>query len=370
MSTPLTIPQFVHENAALIIAEMKADLELRTNHSFAPADVEMLLINGFAYREMLLRGNINDTARQNLVDFGRGPMLDYLGALVGVTRLPASGALTRLQYSIVAGHTGVTIPVGHRVQSTDGKVIFITTEEKVVATDTFTAVLHATASPAGKIGNGYAIGTIAIILDPLAFVTAASNLGITIGGADDESDAEMRERIKLAPSAFSVAGPTGAYKYWAKSASALIVDVAVNSPAPGVVNIYPLLADGGIPGTPILDAVNAICNAEKIRPLTDTVNVIAPTAVNYAINVQLTKLPDADTTEIVTAVTAKMEAYKADRLNRMAVDAVINQIVALCMVPGVYNVTVVSPVADVAANENEFTNCTGITVSVTGTHNE
>jgi len=370
MSTPLTIPEFVHEDAAQILAEMKADLELRTNRSFAPADVEMLIINGFAYREMLIRGNMNDTARQNLVDFARGPMLDYLGALVGVTRLPASGALCTLQYSIVAGHTGVIIPAGNRVQSIDGKVIFTTTQEVAVLADILTANVPAAASPAGKIGNGYAIGTIAVILDPLAFVTGVSNTAITEGGSDEESDEEMRERIKLAPASFSVAGPTGAYKFFAKSASPSIVDVAVTSPTPGEVNIYPLLQDGEIPGSGILDAVNAICNDEKVRPLTDTVNVLAPTAVNYTIEVQLTKLPDADTAEIEEAVTDALEAYKADRINRLGVDVVINQLIALCMVPGVYDVTVVSPVADIVADANEFNNCTSITATVTGTHDE
>lgn len=370
MSTTLTIPEFVHEDAQRIIAEMKADLELRTNRSFAPADVEMLLINGFAYREMLIRGNMNDTARQNLVDFARGPMLDYLGALVGVTRLPASGALCTLQYTLVAGHTGVTIPVGNRVQSVDGKVIFTTTEEKTAAFDQLVKSVKASASPAGKIGNGYAAGDIAVILDPLAFVTGVANTATTEGGADDESDDEFRERIKLAPSAFSVAGPTGAYKFFAKSASPSIVDVAVTSPAPGDVNIYPLLEDGGIPGTDILDSVFAICNDEKVRPLTDTVYVIAPTAVDYTIQAELTKLPDADTADIEAAVTANLEKYKKDRINRLGIDVVRTQLIALCMVSGVYDVNLVEPAADIVATEDVFTNCTAITATVTGTHDE
>lgn len=370
MSTILTIPEFVHEDSATIIAEMKADLELRTNHVFAAADVEMLLINGFAYREMLIRGSINDTARQNLVNFGRGPMLDYLGQLVGVTRLPSSGALCTLQFNLVVGHTGVTIPAGMRIESTDGKVIFETTVETVVVTDLFVKNVPAVATPTGKIGNGYAAGTISVILDPVAFVTTVANLAETEGGADDETDDEFRERIKLAPASFSVAGPTGAYKFWAKTASPTIVDVAVTSPAPGEVNIYPLLIDGGIPGTDILDAVTAICNDEKIRPLTDTVNVIAPTAEDYAITANLTILPDAVSADVEDAVTANLEAYKADRINRLGIDVVVNQIKALCMVPGVYDVDLVSPAADIVATEDVFTNCTGITVNVTGTHDE
>ncbi len=370
MSTPLAIPEFVHEDAQQIITEMKADIELRLNRTLAPADVEMLLINAFAYREMLIRGNINDTARQNLVDLARGTMLDYLGALVGVTRLPASGALCTLIYTLVAGHTGVTIPVGNRVQSIDGKVIFETTEEVIVPPGENVKNVSAAATPAGKIGNDYAIGDISIILDPLAFVTSVSNEAITEGGADDETDDEFRERIKLAPASFSVAGPTGAYKFFAKSANPSIVDVAVTSLTPGEVNIYPLLEDGGIPGSDILDAVAAICDDEKVRPLTDTVNVLAPSAEDFTIVAQLIKLPDADTNDIETAVNDNLDAYVADRINRLGIDVVRSQIIALCMVPGVYDVTLVEPAADIVATEEVFTNCTSVTATVTGTHDE
>jgi len=370
MSIPNTIPEFVHEDAQQVLTEMKADIEIRLNRTLAPADVEMLIINAFAYREMLLRANINDTARLNLVDLSRGTMLDYLGSLVGVTRLPASGAVCTLIYTLVAGHTGVTIPVGNRIQSVDGKVIFTTTQEQIVATDTFTKNVPAVASPAGKVGNGYAPGDISVIIDPLAFVTAVANSAETEGGADDETDDEFRERIKLAPSAFSVAGPTGAYKYWAKTASPSIVDVAVTSPAPGDVNIYPLLENGGIPDAPMLDAVNAIVNDEKIRPLTDTVYVIAPTSVDFAINASLIKLPDADTDDIEAAVAANLATYVADRINRLGIDVVRSQIIALCMVPGVYDVTLTDPVADIVATEDVFTNCTATSAIVTGTHDE
>lgn len=370
MSTTLTIPQFVHEDAQQVISECKAYYENMLQRSFAPADIEMLLINGLAYREMLLRANLNDAARQNLVDFSRGTMLEYLAALVGVSRLPASGAFANLRFSIVSGHTGVTIPVGTRVQSTDGKVVFRTIEEKTVGVGTFQKDVKAVCDPAGKVGNGYLTGTISRILDPVPFVSSCINIEETTGGADDETDDELRERIKLAPGSFSVAGPTNAYKYFARTASSAIVDVAVTSPNPGEVNIYPLLEGGVIPDSGILDAVEAICNDEKVRPLTDTVNALAPTAVTYDITVQIIKKPNGITTEIEAAVSANLEAYKNYRLNHMAVDVVINQIIKECMVDGVYDVNVTQPSADIIVNENEFAQCGTITATVTGTHDE
>src|SRR5690349_11924788 len=98
----LTKIQFVHEDAATIIAECKEWYENTLNRQLAPSDIEMLLINGLAYRELLLRSAINDTGRQNLVAFSRGAALEYLGELVGVSRLPASSAVCTVKFNLVS----------------------------------------------------------------------------------------------------------------------------------------------------------------------------------------------------------------------------------------------------------------------------
>ena len=58
-----------------------------------------------------------------------------------------------------------------------------------------TIELAVLADVAGKVGNGYAIGTINKILDPLAFVSTVENIDVTGGGSDVESDEQLRERI-------------------------------------------------------------------------------------------------------------------------------------------------------------------------------
>lgn len=367
----LTKIQFVHEDANLIIAESKQYYETLLNRQIAPADIEMLLINGLAYREMLIRSGINETARQSLVSFSRGPALEYLGELVGVSRLPASGALCTIQFQLVEGHNGVTMPEGLRVQSMDGQVIFQTVESKIIPAGTNTASLLCTCTTPGSIGNNYAINTINIILDPQAFISTALNTDITSGGADEETDDELRERIKLAPASFSVAGPIDAYKFFAKSAHPSIVDVAVTSPVPGQVNIYPLLDGGVLPSEEILDAVQTICNADKIRPLTDTVVTGAPTTSDYTIEVELTLLTTAVNQQVINDVTTVLNNFKESRKNRLGLDVVRNKIASLCMLEGkVYNVSVIEPAVDIEANPEVYTNCTGITVTVIGTHDE
>lgn len=362
--------QFVHEDAAQIIAECKADLETRLGRSISPADVEMLLINGLAYRELLLRTQINQTACQMLVSFATGSSLEYLGQLVGVSRLPASSAACTIEFALVDGHNGVVIPQGLRVQSTDGKIIFQTIQEVTVPVGQLTAQVLCEAEDPGTAGNGYDINKINIILDPQAFIATAQNIDKTAGGADDETDDALRTRIKLAPSVFSVAGPDDAYIFHAKSANPSIVDVAVTSPNPGEVHLFPLLDGGQMPTQEILDAVFAQCNSKKIRPLTDTVIVAQPTLLEYEISVDLTLLDTAVEATTQQAVQNILQTYVDARKNRLGIDVVRSKLASLASISGVYDANVTSPAANIVADPQQYTRCTGITVNIIGTHDE
>ena len=78
----------IPDDPQAVTAEIIAAYEAATGKTLYPAQIERLLIDLIAYRETLLRAAINDAARQNLVRFARAPMLDYLGEMVGVARLP------------------------------------------------------------------------------------------------------------------------------------------------------------------------------------------------------------------------------------------------------------------------------------------
>src|SRR6202042_3527596 len=90
-------PVFVNDadglDPNLILADMIAEFEAASGRTLQPAQVERLLINLYAYRESLVRNAIQYTGQQNLLAFAAFPMLDYLGQLLGVTRLGAQGAV-------------------------------------------------------------------------------------------------------------------------------------------------------------------------------------------------------------------------------------------------------------------------------------
>ena len=364
----LPIPNFIDRDATTIINEMVADYELRTGRALEPAQIETLLINAFAYRELLLRNQIQHAAISNLVNYATFPILDELGVLVGVTRLPSAVAQTTLLLTLVAGHGDIVIPSGLRVNSTDGRAVFELIEDTSVLTGVDTVSATFVAQTAGKLSNDYAIGTVSVILDPQPYLESASNTDITTGGSDEETDEQLRDRIKLAPSAFSNAGSYKAYEFWTKSTSPLIIDVAVTNPVPGTVEIFPLMANLATTPTEILDAVEAVLNADKIRPLTDTVIVTSPTSVDTVITVGLVLYDGAVQGDILPVVISNLEAFRDGRRKLLGQDIVIDQIKALCMIDGVYKANVTLPATDLVILETEFANITAINVTVTGTN--
>lgn len=359
--------QFIHEDVKQILSEIKESYELATSRVLVDADVEMLLLNAMAYRETILRSGINHTGRQNLLAFATGPALDFIGQFLDVVRLQPSSATCTIRFTLVDGHLGTVIPEGARVQTVDGKVIFATTTALTVLAGTNTVQVDAECLTLGTAGNGYAVNTAIVIVNPIAFVQSATNITVTTGGADVETDDAYRKRIQLAPSKFSTAGSVDSYRYHALTANQAIVDVAIMSSTPGTVQVYPLLQNGLLPTTSVLNEVAAVLNDKKVRPLTDTVSVFAPTVTPYTIDVELTLYNGQNAVEVQQLVTEALTNYLDQRKNKLGVDVVPSQISAVCLLPNrVYKCTVVQPAADVVVNNNVYTQCTNTTVTVTG----
>ena len=144
------------------------------------------------------------------------------------------------------------------------------------------------------------------------------NTTVSIGGDDgepytEEGDERFRERIRLAPAAMSTAGSESAYRYYAMSADPDIVDVAIDCPVdePNTVNLYPLMAGGALPDADTLAKVLAVCSADKVRPMTDKVNAIAPTVVEYQVEIKYycTKDDEASTIEAIEGVGGAIDKY-------------------------------------------------------------
>jgi phage-related baseplate assembly protein len=374
-------PQFVNDadglDPKLILADMIAAFEAASGRTLQPAQVERLLINLYAYRESLVRDAIQYAGQQNLLAFASFPMIDYLGGLLGVTRLGTVGASTILQFTLANSlNVQYTIPAGTAVGTSDGQLSFATDSELVIAAGLTQGTVSATATVGGPAGNGYLPGQINVQLNPSAQIASVANTTVSAGGSAPETDDHYRIRIQAAPNEFSAAGPAAAYRFFALSADPSIADVAIVSPVPGTVNVYvltgpitvqPAAAPNpvGLASATILQKVQTILSADDVRPLTDTVNVYPAVEIDYQIAATLTLYSDADPTATMAAANAAAIQFAVNQADRIGRDIVASQIISALSVPGVYEVAVTSPVAgqgvlSISLGPGQWANCTAI----------
>jgi len=181
-----------------------------------------------------------------------------------------------------------------------------------------------------------------------------------------ESDTELRRRIQLSFEGFSTAGPRGAYIFHALGADPDVLDASVQSPVPGEVLVTVLSRQGDGTADPALVlAVAAVLSADDVRPLTDQVTVQGATIVTYTVEAVLTLYSGPDPAVVLATAQAALDAYVAAR-QRIGQDVTRSGIFAALHQPGVQNVALAAPAADLVIGLGEASFCTGTDVTVGG----
>ena len=300
---------FATADAQTLLAGAIKIVEASLGRTISRADPIRLLLDAFISIILQQRLLIDEAAKMNLLAFSKNEYLDRLGDLVGVERLPASHATTTVKVKLSAARaTSTIINQGTRVTADDA-IYFALDEALIFSAGETVKTCAATCTESGEVGNGFLAGELNKIVDPQAFLLSIENTTTSAGGADIESDDSFRERIHSAPESFSVAGSEGAYKWHAKSVSATITDVAVDSPTPGEVEVYVLTKDG-LPAAELLTAVREHLNAATIRPLTDKVTVKSPAVEEYTVD--LSYYIDRENATYAAQIVAAAEAAVAE----------------------------------------------------------
>ena len=288
---------------------------------------------------------IDRAGKQSLLKYSYSDFLDNLGLLKGVTRSPATAAVTTLRFTVSAVRQVATaIPKGTRV-SAGGSVYFATDEYAEIPAGGSTVDVPATCTDAGTEGNDLAAGDLTIMVDPLPYVASVVNTTATEGGTDVESDDDLEERIYLAPGAYSTAGPEDGYLFHAKQFNPSIGDVvATSNQAAGTVDIVFIMSDGKTPGTEMINGLKEYLNGKTRRPMTDLVNVSAPAEVTYTVD--LTYYINRSDSARAVAIQEAVQTAVADYLTwQRTIGRDINpsKLVALVMAAGAKRVTVTAP---------------------------
>lgn len=310
------------------------------------ADPESLKLYAASVQIYHMMLHIDVSGKMDLLKYAYSGFLDNLGALRGVERKSATPATVKVRFTLSAAQPSVvTIPEGTRVS--DGNVIYFETDEtREIAIGEMYADVPCTCQTDGEEGNGFIAGQIATLVDPIAYVDSAVNTETSAGGADIESDEDFTDRIYLAPSGYSVAGPKDAYKYHTKSfVDAAIGDVEVTSPEPCEVEVRFLLSDGSMPSETLCKKVLEHLNDDNIRPLTDRLSVLAPTGQEFDIRFTyyINKSDIDKAVSIQTAVAEAIQEYISWQTHTIGRDINPSVLTKMVVAAGAKRVVIESP---------------------------
>lgn len=332
--------------------EMVADFERYLSEatgtlvSLKRASVHRMLLYAAAAQIYQSMQYIDRAGKQNLLQYSYGEFLDNLAPLKGVVRKRAEAATTTLRFTLSAPRQSSTgIPPGTRVSS-GGAVYFRTEQYAEIPAGAMAVEVSAICTATGMEGNGLAIGELRTLVDPIAYVKEVSNTTPSEGGAEIESDADLAERVFLAPGAYSTAGPVDGYLYHARKYNSNVGDVvATSKQEAGTVELVFLMADGAAPGQEMIEGLTSYLRDQNIRPMTDLVTVSAPAEVAYTIDLTyyINRSDSARAVSIQAAVGAAVGDYVTWQRS-IGRDINPSKLVALVMAAGAKRVQVSAPV--------------------------
>ncbi len=215
----------------------------------------------------------------------------------------------------------------------------------------------------------YAIGS------DLEQVAANNNVKrLTVTPADDdavppvaavmESDDALRQRVPEAFEGLSVAGPSAAYEFHAKSADGRVADASATSPAPAEVVLTVLSHDGdGTASEGLLAAVALAVNGEDKRPIADRVTVQSAAIHHYSVKAKLHLFDGVIAGPCLEAANANLAAYLVEQ-KRLGRSVRSESYGAVLRVAGVDWVEMIEPAADIIMDRTASGFCDECDVSV------
>ncbi len=195
-----------------------------------------------------------------------------------------------------------------------------------------------------------------------------------------ETDEQLKRRIQLAPDAFSMGGPRGAYVFHGLSIDPSVYDCWAWKREAGRVEVvlagynavvpYPAATAALVEsfnGAQVADSVIArlvdlFANEQK-TPLTDVVSVVRAEIVTYPVTATLyiPRGPDPET--VRTLATNSLRSYAASR-NKVATSVYGTGIDAALQVGGVERVVRSSPVGDVLITDRQIAKLGAVNITV------
>ena len=246
--------------------------------------------------------------RQLFPSGATGEYLDRFAEQRGLTRRAATKATGSLTFRVnEVKTTDITIPRGTVVSSdTEIPVRVYTTEDGVLPATAYSVTIPAEAEQAGYGGN-IKVGNATVPVSVPSEIDSVTNTSRFSGGADEESDTSLRERIRESYTN-QPNGMNAAY-YIALATSVQGIDKAGVIPkqrGAGTVNVYVRGSSGDVSNEKLAE-VQAIIDRE--RELNVDVRVANATALDYDLDVTITPKAGYESAEVTSMCTSAFEDY-------------------------------------------------------------
>ncbi|MBR8700227.1 hypothetical protein IX317_000651 [Fusobacterium sp. DD29] len=341
--------------------------EKKTGLKLTEASPEFLIFSSVAYALALREEEYNDKIKQNYLRFARDERLDLQAEVYGERgdRVMPHHASATFEFSILSEkQKEIIIPKGSLIKYNN--LYFSTIEEYRVPIGATSVEGIAKCTTPGADANGIEPGAITTMVDLYLYYKDVKNTTATNGGTDMESDDSYRERIRMVPDSFSVAGPDGAYKFWTFTVSPEITDVEVGSNKPCEVDIYPLTAKGK-PSQELKKEIEKVVNGRYIRPLTDKVNVLDPEEVQYNIKLDYYIASESgfNAGQIKKKAQDIIDKYVLEQRKKLGLDIVPDDIIHALKSVGVKRVVISEPAFKKIA-KNQYTVAKSINLNYAG----
>lgn len=360
-----------------ILNDMVADYEARWQELTGeelilyPADSRRIMLNVAAGKLYQLAAIMNERHKLNFLQYMYGDFTKNWAANFGFKENGIESATVTLRFRLSAIlQTDVVIPSGTRATCGD-QVFFATEEALLIPAGEIYADASATCTVSGTIGNGYAVGQLNIIADPINLVESVENITMSSGGHDEYTNQELKELIYNFPSTYSAGGTKDCYEELVKSYSSSIVDVKVITNKEAVVLIYILLQNGKIPTEEYCKNVLEYLMDLKATPDTDKVEVLAPEEVQYEI--EATYYISGDRKDIADGLKDAVEdavntfaEYTGSKIGRAINPGIL---ISYANAAGALRVEIISPCYQ-AVKENEVAICRSISLKFGGLEQE
>lgn len=336
-----------------------------------PADNRRIMLNVAAGKLYQLASIINERHKLNFLQYMYGDFTRNWAANFGFKEDGIESAKVTLRFGLVEPQSmDIMIPAGTRATSGDN-VFFATDEELVIPSGQAYADTCATCTRSGTIGNGYAVGQLNVLADPINLVSGVQNMDQSAGGHDRYTNQELKELIYNFPACYTTAGPAECYEQIAMRYSNNIVDAKVITNNEALVQIFILLQNGVIPTVEYCEKVHDFIKELKVTPDTDKIEVAAPDVVTYEIEagyyIAYEQKDIADgIKEAVEDAGSEFIDYTESRIGR-AVNP--NVLVTYANAAGASRIEIVKPSYQ-HIRENEVALCSNIKMSFRGFEKE